>query len=186
MQPTSKPEADAWILKNLGGWPKATQTLAAQLITKYGLPNDAGSRQIAWYGNGPWKRTVLYKEKVQHNFPAPHEDMLEQTVSYRIPAQKLGAVLQYNGSVGVDRTRGEISAHCGSEMENIIVLNLVHDIVTDNRDLEQAKVYHAQLMRGIQTGDIDSYATKLQFSPPSASTSDPGEVAPLLKHLESD
>lgn len=186
MQLPSKSDADAWVQKNLTGWPKATQTLAAQLLQKYGLPADVGSRQIAWYGNAPWKRTVLRKEEVLHNFPSPHKDILEQSVSYRVPPQKLGAVMQYNGSVGVDRTSGEISAHCGSERENIIVLNLVHDIVTDNRDVEQARVYHAQLMRGIQTGDVDSYATKLQFQSPSGSTADPGEIAPLLKHLRSD
>lgn len=186
MQSPSKSDADAWVQKNLASWPKAAQGLAAQLVLKYGIPAEAGARQVAWYGNGPWKRTVLHKEGVQHNFPSPHKDVLEQAVSYRVPPQRLGAVMQYNGSIEVNRTSGEISAHCGSEMENIIALNLVHDIVTDNRDVEQAKVYHAQLMRGIQTGDVDPYATKLQFQVPASGTGDPGEIAPLLKHLKSE
>jgi hypothetical protein len=166
-------------------WPKAAQGVAVDLVVKYGIPSDVASRQVAWYDNKPWKRTVLHKEGVRHNFPAPHADILEQTVSYRVPPQKLAAVMQSNGSVSVNRTAGEITAHCGSEIENTIVLNLVHDIVTDNRDVEQARVYHAQLMRGIQTGDADSYATKLQFQAASDSA-DPGEIAPLLKHLQAD
>jgi hypothetical protein len=186
VQLPTKSDAEAWTQKYLDTWPKATRTLATQLIQRYGLPGDVGDRRIAWYGNAPWKRTVLYKEEVAHDFPSPHKDVLEQVVSYRVPPPKLGAVMQYNGSVGVNRTGGEISARCGSEMENIIVLNLVHDIVTDNRDVEQAKVYHAQLMRGIQTGDVDPYVTKLQFQPAARGTGDPGEIAPLLKHLKSE
>lgn len=186
MQKTSEADARAWVQKNLAGWSKATQTLATQLVTKYGPPADVTSRQIAWYDNGPWRRTVLYKEGAAHNFPSPHRDVLEQAVSYRVPRRKLADVLNYNGSIIIDRTRGEVAARCGSETENIIVLNLVHDIVTDNRNTETAKVYHAQLIRGMQTGDRDSAATELKFKPGQADTGDPDEMAPLLKHLQSD
>jgi hypothetical protein len=185
MQQISETDAQAWSQKDLAGWSKTTQKLAAQLIVKYGKPGDVTSRQLVWYDNGPWRRTVLAKEGAQHNFPVPHKNVLEQTVNYKVPARKLGEVMEYAGGAIVDRVRGEVTARSDSEVGNIIILNLVNDIVTDNRNLLQANVYHAQLIRGIQTGDIDPYTNALRFQP-QANTAEPGEVAPLLKHLQSE
>src|SRR5262245_47870480 len=101
-------EAQAWVQKHLAGWPQATQRLGAQLLTKYGPPTDVTEHQVTWYGNGPWKRTTLYKQEVPHNFATTHKDVLEQTVSYRVPVEKVAAITQFNGSVVVNRTRGEL------------------------------------------------------------------------------
>src|SRR5215468_3375631 len=74
---TPSTEALTWVQKHLAAWPEKTRALAAQLITKYGPPKDASEQQISWYRNGPWKRSTLYREEVQHNFANPHKDVLE-------------------------------------------------------------------------------------------------------------
>src|ERR1700751_5251456 len=98
MPASVSPEAAAWVQKNLVGWPKMSLAVAADLITQYGMPQESNSRQLTWYDNRPWKRTVLYREEIQHNFPYPHKDILEQTVNYRVPLGKVADLLQYDGS----------------------------------------------------------------------------------------
>ncbi|HUK01016.1 MAG TPA: hypothetical protein VLW26_01930 [Steroidobacteraceae bacterium] len=186
MAEISMSDAHAWAQKHLVGWPQATQGLAIQLIVKYGMPADSSAHELAWYDNGPWKRTVLHRKEVPHNFPLPHTDVLEQTVDYRVPPQKAALLIQYNGSLVIDRTRGELSAHCDSESHNILTLNLAHDILRGERDVDLALTYHAQVIRGLQTHVDEPYPKKLRFKTPapSAPTADPGEEAPLLKHLD--
>lgn len=188
-QPPAPPpvsaEAAAWVQKNLEGWPKITLAVATDLVTKYGQPNASNARELTWYNNGPWKRTVLYKEELQHNFPYPHKDILEQTVNYRVPLEKIADLVKYDGSLVVDRTRGELTIHCNNEESNTLILNIADDIVKGDRSVEQALAYHAQVIRGVQIGEPQTYPYKLRFKAPQpgADTADADEEAPLLRHL---
>ncbi len=177
---------DSWVREHLAAWPPSTRRVAEELIRKYGLPQETTAQALAWHGNGPWKRTVLYRRGVKHNFPLPHEDILEQTINYRVPVGKVGELAAYEGSLVVDRTRGELTAHCDSEAQNHIVLNLADDIVTGQRTADEALGYHAQIVRGMQTHVPESYPLELKFKPQSsAQAADPGHEAELLEHLES-
>ena len=177
--------AESWVQKNLEGWPPKTVALAVELVKKYGEPGETTPLRLTWFHNGPWKRTALLKEGIAHKFPKPHEDVLEQTVDYRVPTEKVGDLLKYNGSIVVDRTRGELSAHCDSEQQNTITLNIADDIVKGERDVEQALAYHAQIIVGLRDGEPETYPQKLRFKPPAAGSpsADAGEEAPLLVHL---
>jgi hypothetical protein len=179
------PEAAAWVQKNLAGWPKMSIAVASDLITKYGLPEESDARTLSWRDNGPWKRTVLHREEVQHNFPLPHKDVLEQTVNYRVPLDKVADLVKYNGSLVIDHTRGELTVHCDNEVANTLALNIADDIVKGDRTVEQALAYHAQVVRGVQIGEPETYPYRLRFKAPQsvADTADPAEEAPLLKHL---
>ncbi len=179
------PEAAAWAQKNLAGWPKLSIGLASDLITQYGLPKESTAHELTWYDNGPWKRTVLHREEIEHNFPYPHKDVLEQTVNYRVPVGKIADLVKYDGSLVVDRTRGELTVHCNNEESNTLTLNIADDIVKGDRSVEQALAYHAQVIRGVQIGEPETYPYKLRFKAPqpSADSADPAEEAPLLKHL---
>jgi hypothetical protein len=183
--PPVSPQAAAWVQQHLAGWPKVSLAVASDLITKYGLPKESTDRELTWYDNSPWKRTVLHREEVQHNFPLPHKDVLEQTVNYRVPVEKVADLLKYDGSLVIYRTRGELTVHCDNEEANTLTLNIANDIVTGNRNVEQALAYHAQVIRGVQIGEHETYPYKLRFKVPQAvaDTADPSEEAPLLKHL---
>ncbi len=182
----SPAEAAAWAQKNLEGWPKITIALATTLLEKYGAPESNTPQQLSWTHNGPWNRTILYREGAQHNFPRPHKDILEQTVSYKVPPGKIADLLRYDGSLVVDRTRGELSVHCDTEEHNILTLNIADDIVKDERDVDQALTYHAQVIRGLETHDPQAYAERLRFKLPksAAATADPADEAALLRHLD--
>jgi hypothetical protein len=180
------PEAAAWVQKNLVGWPKISIAVASDLITKYGLPKENNTRELTWYDNGPWKRTILHREEIDHNFPYPHKDVLEQTVNYRVPVEKIGDLVKYDGSLVVDHTRGELTIHCNNEESNTLILNIADDIVKGDRSVEQALAYHAQVIRGVQIGEPETYPYKLRFKAPQPgadTAADAGEEAPLLRHL---
>jgi hypothetical protein len=181
---THHTEAAEWVHTRLAGWPQARRKLAVELIAEYGRPEDATFHRITWYDNSPWTRTTLYRVGVKHNFPLPHEDVLEQTVNYRVPLDKVRDLLAYDGSLVVDRTRGELSAHCDSEQQNRIMLNIADDIVTGQRSVDGALAYHAQIIRALQDRVPESYPLKLKFKiPPRSATADPGKIAELLAHL---
>ena len=178
--------AAAWAQKNLEGWPKITIALATALLEKYGAPESNTPQQLHWSHNGPWNRTILYREGARHNFPRPHQDILEQAVSYKVPPGKIADLVRYDGSLVVDRTRGELSVHCDTEEHNILTLNIADDIVKGERDVDQALTYHAQVIRGLETHDPQAYAQKLRFKLPqsAAETADPADEAALLRHLD--
>lgn len=183
---TSSARGEAWAHEHLGAWPSASRRVAVELVSKYGPPHEITAQALTWHGNGPWKRTVLHRTGAKHNFPLPHEDILEQTVSYRVPDEKVDKLIAYDGSLIVDRTRGELTAHCDSEAQNNIMLNLADDIVTGQRTVDEALGYHAQMVRAIQTHVHETYPLKLKFKPqPSAQAADPGQEAELLEHLQS-
>jgi hypothetical protein len=51
--------------------------------------------------------------------------------------------------------------------------------------VEQALAYHAQVIRGVQIGEPETYPYKLRFKAPQLGpdTADAGVEAPLLRHL---
>jgi hypothetical protein len=181
--PAPSASAQSWVQSQLSSWPEASRTLAAQLVSHYGRPSETTAERLTWYDNAPWRRTTLYKAGPLHNFPAAHHDILEQTVAYRVPPDKIGDLVAYDGSLVVDRTRGELSVHCDSEQANILTLNIANDILTGERSVDQALGYHAQVIRGLQIGEPEAYSQKLRFAP-TANAADPGEEAELLRHLE--
>src|SRR3954454_23679772 len=61
----------------LAGWSGMPRETATKLIAKYGQPDEATPSMLVWNNNGEWKRTVLYRDEIQHSFPAPHTDFLE-------------------------------------------------------------------------------------------------------------
>ena len=183
---TDSTRGEAWARDQVSGWPTASRRVAVYLVSKYGPPQEATPEVLVWRGNGEWKRTVLHRVGARHNFPLRHEDILEQTIDYRVPDEKIGKLIAYNGSLMVDRTRGELTAYCDTETQNHIMLNLAHDIITGQRSVDEALGYHAQMVRAIQTHVQEEYPLKLKFKPQSsAEAADPGHEAELLEHLES-
>jgi hypothetical protein len=86
---------------------------------------------------------VLTSDVVAHNWPAPHSDFLTQVIGYRVP-EMFDDIAQFDGSILLDRTRGEMSARCDSEAANVLRLNMVHEIVTGKRSVEDARETTAQ------------------------------------------
>jgi hypothetical protein len=181
-------EALAWSQKHLAGWPEATRRLGAQLMTKYGAPAEITARQVTWLNSGQWARTTLYKEGVAHNFAAPHRNVLEQAVLYKVPIDKLVALAQFNRSLVVDLARGELVSSADSEEINYLTVNVADDVVKGQRSAEEARIYFAQLVRAKMIKEPERELQRLKFTPARSAkeTADPDEVAPLIRHMNGD
>lgn len=43
-------------------WPPMSVKAAEQTLDKYGPPNEATASRLIWFDNGPWKRTICYRD----------------------------------------------------------------------------------------------------------------------------
>lgn len=154
------------------GWPVPQKKVAQQMLTKYGSPNEATPTRLTWYQNRPWKRTEVTSDVVEHHWPTVHTDFLTQTVDYRVPPQMFTAVAEFDGSIIVDRTKGEVSARCDSEAANVLGINMVHEMVTGKRTVEEARRTSEQNTVAYNLGRDAPYAERLLFDVPDGGTAD--------------
>lgn len=154
-------------------WPEESREAAGAVIQKYGEPDEATETLLIWHRRGKWKRIIASKAFYRHDFPAPHFDSVECVIDYRVPVGKFTPLAQFDGSVVVERTTGEVSARCHDEEANSLALNLMHDMVTDARNVEQARGYYAREFADYRRRKPTPYMQELRFSPPDGGTADP-------------
>lgn len=166
-------EADVEALT--GDWPKSPRHAVEQMLKQYGPPNEGTRYRLIWYYNGPWKRTEVTRDEINHNFPAPHTDYITCWIDYRIPVELADDLTRYDGSCLIDRTAGEAGARCDSEAANMITINFMHEIVTGRKTVEEARAAYAEQMSAYMLGRPAPYAERLLFEPPRGGTMDPDE-----------
>ena len=96
----------ATVKQVIADWPDAPKRGDQQMLEQYGPSNEATPRKLFWYKAGPWKRIVVTRDLLIHNFPAPHSDFLMQVIDYWVPPHKFDAIARCDGSCLVDRTAG--------------------------------------------------------------------------------
>lgn len=156
----------------IDSWPEVPKNVARQMLDKYGPPNEATPTKLFWYRNHPWKRTELTRDMVEHNFPMPHVDFLTQVIDYRVPPEKIDEIVKFDGSVVVDRTRGEVAARCDSEAANVLAMNIMHEIATGKRTVDDARQTTVQNTIAYTLGRNAPYAERLLFDVPEGGTED--------------
>jgi len=157
-------------------WPESSKKAIDMMIKKYGQPNEKTSSMMMWVNNGPWIKTIVYKEQVKHNFPKPHFDVLQQFINYKLPTDLFSNVGNYDGSVLTDRTKGILSSRCDQEPMNFLALNLANEIVNGKKNVDEARKFYAKTAIEFMAGKTSSYTSNLMFNPQSnANTADPDE-----------
>jgi hypothetical protein len=156
----------------LSAWSGKPKEVADEMIKKYGNPNEATPSMLIWYNNGPWKKSILSKEEVPHDFPKAHTDLLQQFLDYKTPIDKFDDLAQYDGSVIVERTKGEISARCDKEEMNFLALNLANDVATGKKTVDEARQYYAKAAMAFMKGEKDPYTQGLKFTVSHGNTGD--------------
>lgn len=156
----------------LENWPGPQKNVAKQMISKYGYPNEATPTKLFWYNNGPWKRTELTSDHVVHHWPTIHTDFLTQVINYRVPPDKFDDIAKFDGSILLDRTKGEVAGRCDSESANVLGLNMVHEIATEKRSWEDARRISQESTVAYNLGRSAPYAERLLFEVPQGGTED--------------
>jgi hypothetical protein len=149
----------------MDGWPNESREAAQLVMKKYGDPDEASASALIWNSPGPWKRIVAYRDFDSHNFPAPHNDSVEGFLQHAVETEKVSAITEFDGSVVVNRTRGELSARCHDEEANFLALNLAHDIVMGEKTVQEARDYYAHEFLAYRKKDPTPYMEGLRFQP---------------------
>ncbi|UNX54912.1 hypothetical protein MF406_01020 [Georgenia sp. TF02-10] len=146
----------------IAGWPEESREAAQLVIDKYGEPQESTPSYLIWLRPGPWKRMVASKDFVEHHFPIPHIDSVTSVLDYRVPPEKATDLARFDGSVVVGRTEGEVSARCHDEEANNLALNLMHDIVTGAKTVDDARQYYAKEFLDVRRGRPTPYMSELR------------------------
>jgi hypothetical protein len=159
----------------VASWPEESKEAAGLVLEKYGEPAEVTDSMLVWYEAGPWKRIVATKVFYAHDFPAPHIDAVESFIDYTVPPELFSALAEFDGSVVVERTAGEVSARCHDEEANNLALNLMHDIVAGDKTVQEARDYYAKEFLDYRRGKPTPYMEKLRFDLPDGDTGDSDE-----------
>lgn len=146
-------------------WPPRPRLAAQQMLAKYGVPLEISSETVVWHNVAQYKRIMVTKAEIPHDFPKPHMDYLEHTVMFNVPTNKVSALVAFDASITVNKTAGEMSARCDLEGHNILTLNLARDVVEGKKSVAEArKSFGANVVDDV-LGKHPAYVEKLQFEP---------------------
>lgn len=159
--------ARAEVDRTIEEWPPAPKKVAEVMVEKYGLPNEATPTLLIWHDNGPWKRTIITSDETAHDFPTPHTDYISQTINYDVPVEKLAELAEFDGSLIVYRTAGQVTATCDNEEANLIGINLMHEIVTGKRTVEDARKEFAEQTAAWSMNRPAPYTERVLFTQPA-------------------
>lgn len=146
-------------------WPAGPRLAAEEMIAKYGKPREATPERLVWHDAGAFKRITVTREQLPHDFPVTHMDYLEHTISYQVPPDKADDLLAFDASLTIYPVGGELSARCDLESNNIVTLNLAHDIVTDKKSVDEARREFPEIVKQRSLAQDPAYAADLQFDP---------------------
>ena len=152
-----------FVVSLINDWNAMSKKAANLTLEQYGPPNEATQSRLIWYNNGPWKRTIVYRDEIPHDFPQPHTDVIENYINYFVPPDMFSELAKFDGSIIVERTRGEVSSRCDMEAANILALNLMNEIVTGKLNVEEARNKNCEVMSAFMMNRSAPYAEKLQF-----------------------
>lgn len=156
-------------------WPATAKKAADAMLEKYGEPDGVMEQMLLWEDTGPWKRTIVYKEEIQHDFPVPHKDVLEQFVNFDVPEDKFDELARYDGSVIAERTKGELSARCDQEAANFLAINLAQDVIQGKKTVKQARTAYGNAVKALMRGEKPAITQSFQFEVARQDITNPDE-----------
>ncbi|MFV5695363.1 hypothetical protein ACM55G_07990 [Flavobacterium sp. LB3P122] len=160
------------MMVDLNGWPEASRMAVKEITDKYGKPDGITKNELIWMAKGVWKKICINKKETKHSFPIEHTDMMQTTISYKVPVDIMDELGKFDGSVTFDRTQGTMSARCDKEGNNFLALNLAHDIITGKKSVEEARKAYGDIVKEKMNGGNPIYMQKLTFST-QENTADP-------------
>lgn len=176
MTTSTSPPSQETVRTIIDEWPEEPTEIAEDVTDRYGSPDETAPSQLVWHGTGPWKRTVLYRDGVPHDFPKAHTDYLKQVIDYWVPPERHDDIARFDGSVYPDRTNGELAAKCDREAMNFLAINLAHDIVTGERTVGGARETYARTAVKAENGAEPDRTQGFLFALPEGDQRDPDET----------
>jgi len=169
----------------IASWPTVAKAAAKDIVDKYGPPDDVTSDQLFWWNKGPFVSIIVHSMEVEHNFPEPHQDILEMAIPYHVPPTRYNKLAEFDGSIVAMRTKGLLVASCLNEPLIILTLNLANDVIIGKKTPAQARLAFAEIAQGLMKGEKNLYTDSLQYKVlPIDQTRDPDKAIALKKPKE--
>ena len=157
---------------DVSNWPEASKMAVEEITAKYGKPDGVTADELFWLKKGVWQKICITKMESKHSFPIDHTDMMQTTINYDVPEDKMDDLGKFDGSVTFDRTQGTMSARCDKEGNNFLALNLANDIITGKKTVASARKAYGDIVKLKMKGGNPLYMAKLTFTP-KLNTADP-------------
>lgn len=148
-------------------WPAGPRLAGQEMMAKYGPPQEVTPHRMIWQNAGPYKRIMLTREELPHAFPLTHMDYLEHTINFNVPADKTDEVHAFDASITIYRVAGELSARCDLESNNVLTLNLAHDVIAGKKTVAAAREEFGKAVVDRTMGNPPPSTIALQFQPMS-------------------
>lgn len=157
-------QRDNMMMPDVSNWPEASRMAVDEITGKYGKPDGVTADELTWMNKGIWKKICITKMENKHSFPIEHTDMMQTTISYKVPENKMDELGKFDGSVTFDRTQGTMSARCDKEGNNFLALNLANDIIMGKKTVMQARMAYGDIVKEKMHGRDPEYMKGLTFS----------------------
>lgn len=168
----------------IASWPDKTKSAAQAMIEKYGPPDGATDKKLTWNDKDQWLTVGVYRDAIAHEAPLPHEDFIENKISYAVPDDKVAALAHFDHDLVIDEARGTLAAHSDSEEHNVLALNLANEIVTGKRGVASARSFLKKTLGESMAGKSSPYTEKLMFNPAENAVPPSAEPAPQIPGAE--
>jgi hypothetical protein len=145
-------------------WPAAARKNAESMIVEYGSPDHTDEASLVWYNNGPWKKTVVYREAVfEGEDDSKPVGVLQQTITYHVPEGRFASLDGFTRSLVGDPSRDELSFRSDSEKKNFLAINLAHEIVGREKTVDEARDFYDKQIRLMEAGKTSRYTMGFLF-----------------------
>jgi len=149
--------------KVLSGWKHEEAAKQARIMMKkYGMPDEVTRSRVLWHHRGSWKRIQVQDMHLLHNFPVPHHDFISHVVAYKVDIDKVRDCFNFDTSIIIEVTGGEIGSRCHFEGANTITTNMIHEIMQGTRSWKDAQKF---IYEAITKNSNPEYMNSLQFDP---------------------
>lgn len=143
-------------------WPDSSKSVAQYFISKYGPPSEATADMLTWRNNGPWVRTIVYRENAT-GAPAGQNAVVQQVIDYHVPADKASMITDFGNGIVVNDATGEVTVYGNGEASDYLALNLMNDIATGKKTVDEARTFYNDTNTAITSGQSPAYGQSFQF-----------------------
>ena len=129
----TKPQID----KVTAQWSPENKKMLSDLINKYGEPQEANEREVTWFNNGQWNKTILTTES--------GSAILRQTANMTVPPESLGDLSTYSKNISVDQAQDQVTVANRKEELNFLALNLAKEVIEGRMSPFEARRQYSTL-----------------------------------------
>lgn len=145
-------------------WPKTSRKLASSMISKYGQPSRISREALEWDNNGPWLKTIVFRESSWiDERRLVKGNILQQTARRAVKPESVDALADFDTRVVVDREQGTLTSTSPSEELNFLALNLADDVAQGKKTPEQATALYYRTADLSVSGKSSPLMRKLMF-----------------------